>query len=98
MNIDFTLTPVTSRTIVSGQRTLPSQVVLRGKGQLGREFLKRFRKAAASLEQVGVRMMLSGNDLVFYDIPPDIQADFDAKGATVGTMWSLWDAGDQPRC
>jgi len=98
MDIDFTLTPVTSLTIVTGQRTLPSQVVLRGKGQLGREFLKRFRKAAASLEQVGVRMMLSGNDLVFYDIPPAIQADFDAQGATVGATWSVWDAGDQPRC
>ena len=98
MNIDFTLTPVTSRTIVTGQRTLPSQVVLRGKGHLGREFLRRFRKAAASLEQVGVRMMLSGNDLVFYDIPPAIQADFDAKGAVVGATWSVWDAGEQPRC
>jgi hypothetical protein len=98
MDIDFTVTSVTSRTIVQGKRTLDSQVALQGKGHSGREFLKRFRKAVASLEQVGVRMMLSGNDLVFYDIPPAIQADFDAKGAVVGATWSVWDAGDDPMC
>ena len=28
----------------------------------------------------------------------NIQVDFDAKGAVVGATWSLWDAGEQPRC
>jgi hypothetical protein len=98
MDIDFTLTPVTSRTIVSGQRTLDSQIWLHGKGQFARDFLCRFRQAAASLEQLGVHFHLDGDDLVIYQIPPDIQADLDAKGATVGATWSVWDAGDQPRC
>jgi hypothetical protein len=98
MDIDFTLTPVTSRTIVQGNRTLDSQVCLHGKGQLARDFLRRFRRAAASLEEMGVRFHLDGNDLVIYQIPPDIQADFDAKGAVVGASWSVWDAGNDPMC
>jgi hypothetical protein len=55
MDIDFTLAPVTNRTIVQGKRTLDIQVWLHGKGQLARDFLRRFRQAAASLEQMGVR-------------------------------------------
>lgn len=98
MDIDFTLTPVTSRTIVQGKRTLDSQIVLQGKGHLGRDFLKRFRKAAASLEQMGVRFHLEGDELMIYQIPPAIQANFDAKGAVVGATWSVWDAGDDPMC
>jgi hypothetical protein len=98
MDIDFTLAPVTSRTIVQGKRTLDSQVVLQGKTNLARDFLRRFRRAAASLEQMGVRFCLDGDDLVFYDIPPAIQADFDAKGAVVGATWSVWDAGNDPMC
>jgi hypothetical protein len=35
---------------------------------------------------------------MIYQIPPDIQADFDAKGAVVGATWSLWDAGNDPMC
>ncbi|MFZ2359043.1 MAG: hypothetical protein WA040_06835 [Anaerolineae bacterium] len=98
MDSDFTLTPVTSRTIVQGKRTLESQVWLHGKGQPARDFLRRFRRAAASLEQLGVRFHLDGDDLMIYQIPPAIQADFDAKGATVGATWSLWDAGNDPMC
>jgi hypothetical protein len=98
MDIDFTLAPVTSRTIVQGKRTLESQVWLHGKGQLARDYLRRFRRAAASLEQSGVRFHLDGNDLMFYQIPPDIQANFDAKGAVVGATWSVWDAGNDPLC
>jgi hypothetical protein len=98
MDIDLTLTPVTSRTIVQSKRTLDSQVWLHGKGQLARGFLRRFSRAAASLEQMGVRFHLEGDELVIYQIPPDIQSDFDAKGAVVGATWSVWDAGDDPMC
>jgi hypothetical protein len=98
MDIDFTLAPVTSRTIVSGQRTLDSQVCLHGEGQLARDFLRRFRRTAASLEQLGVRFHLEGDDLMIYQIPPAIQADFDGKGAVVAATWSLWDAGNDPMC
>lgn len=98
MDIDFTLAPVTGRTIVQGKRTLESQVWLHGQGQLARDFLRRFRRAAASLEQMGVRFHQEGDELVIYQIPPAIQADFDAKGAVVGATWSLWDAGNDPMC
>lgn len=45
-----------------------------------------------------MRFHLDGDELMIYQIPPDIQAEFDAKGAVVGATWSLWDAGNDPMC
>jgi hypothetical protein len=45
-----------------------------------------------------VRFHLDGDELMIYQIPPAIQADFDGKGAVVGATWSLWDAGNDPIC
>ena len=90
------LTPVSNFTIISGHRTLDSQIVLRAHGLAGRNYLDRFMKSGAIEKQLGAACTLNGDDLIIYKIPVEMQAVFDQSGAVVGASWSVWDAGNDP--
>ena len=90
------LTPVSNFTIISGHRTLDSQIVLRAHGLAGRKYLERFVQSGTIEKQLGAACTLNGDDLIIYKIPAEMQAVFDKSGAVVGASWSVWDAGNDP--
>ena len=92
----MSLTPVSNLTIVSGHRTLDSQIVLRAHGLAGRKYLERFMQSGTIEKQLGAACTLNGDDLIIYKIPAELQVVFDKSDAVVGTSWSVWDAGNDP--
>ena len=92
----MSLTPISNYTIVSAHRTHADQIILRARGRAGRDFLERFANSR-TVKQLEADAILNGDDLIIHHIPAQVQARFDAMGATVGMSWSVWDAGHDPQ-